>query len=194
MEIRETSLEGVLVVAANIYKDSRGHFLETYHATRYAEGGVGRIFLQDNLSYSRKGVLRGLHFQHPNDQAKLVGTAYGAIFDVAVDIRLGSPTYAQWFGEMLTSENGQQLYIPEGYAHGFVVLSDFAVVTYKCSELYAPKCETSLLWNDPDIGIEWPEVDVTISERDAAALRLSEIPQDRLPRYEPDTDWPTSGK
>jgi dTDP-4-dehydrorhamnose 3,5-epimerase len=183
MNVRTTPIEGVLVLEPRIFKDARGYFLETFHANRYLESGVTAHFVQDNLSFSAKGVLRGMHFQHPRAQAKLISVAQGAIFDAVVDVRLGSPTYAQWFGETLTSDNGWQLYVPEGFAHGFAVLSDTAVVTYKCSDYYAPDDEVSLSWNDPDVGIVWPGGDLTVSERDAAGLRLSQVPTNKLPRY-----------
>lgn len=143
---------------------------------RYAELGVPHRFVQDNLSSSTRGVLRGLHYQHPNAQGKLVSVARGEVFDVAADIRPDSPSFGQWVGVHLSSDNHRSLYIPPGYAHGFVVLSDEAIFSYKCTEYYAPHCEASLIWNDPDLAIEWPTASPRLSPKDLAAPRLATCP------------------
>lgn len=158
--------------------DHRGFFAETYSRRKYSELGIDFEFVQDNHSLSREvGTLRGLHFQTPpHAQAKLVRCGRGAIFDVAVDIRRGSPTYGQWEGCELTAENGEQLYVPVGFAHGFVTLEPDSEIVYKCSDYYAPETEGAILWNDPDIGIDWPtDADPILSEKDAVAPLLSEL-------------------
>ena len=158
--------------------DHRGFFAETYSRRKYSELGIEDDFVQDNHSLSRDvGTLRGLHFQTPpHAQAKLVRCGRGAIFDVAVDIRQGSPTYGQWKGYELTAENGNQLYVPVGFAHGFVTLEPDSEIVYKCSDYYAPETEGSILWNDPDIGIDWPtESDIILSDKDAVAFLLSDL-------------------
>lgn len=182
MKVRRTSLPGVQVVEPRRFPDSRGYFMETYNAQRYAEAGIADTFVQDNVSFSTRGVLRGLHFQHPFAQAKLIHVLHGEVFDVAVDVRVGSPTFGSWAGEALSAENRRQLYVPSGFAHGFVVMSDTALVSYKCGETYRPEAEQALLWSDPDLGIEWPVIDVVLSARDATAPRLSAIERARLPR------------
>ena len=168
----------VLLICPERFVDNRGFFAETYSQRRYTDMGVDVDFVQDNHSLSRQiGTLRGLHFQaQPHAQAKLVRCVRGAIFDVAVDIRRGSPTYGQWQGYELTAENGEQLYVPVGFAHGFVTLEPESEIVYKCSDYYAPETEGSVLWNDPDIGIDWPtEADPILSEKDAAAPLLSDL-------------------
>ena len=160
------------------YKDSRGFFAETYSRRQYAELGIDIEFVQDNCSLSREvGTLRGLHFQAPpHAQAKLVRCGRGAIFDVALDIRRGSPTYGEWKGYELTAENGEQLYVPVGFAHGFVTLEPHSEIVYKCSDYYAPETEGAILWNDTDIGINWPtKADPILSDKDAVAPLLSEL-------------------
>ncbi len=151
------AIPDVIEVVPQVFKDDRGFFLETYHQDKYKAGGISVQFVQDNQSYSQQHTLRGLHFQKPPfAQAKLVSVIVGEIFDVAVDIRPDSPTYGKWVGVTLTDSKHNQLYIPEGFAHGFYVLSKEAIVTYKCSNIYAPQHEGSIIWNDPDIGINWP--------------------------------------
>jgi len=172
MKIIETSLPGVLIVEPAVFRDPRGYFMETWRQSRYAEADIAAVFVQDNVSYSMKNALRGLHFQNPHPQAKLIQALDGEIFDVAVDIRQGSPTFGKWAGVRLSSGHPRQLYIPEGFAHGFVVLSDTALVAYKCSDYYDPRSETAIAWNDPDIGIEWPVSNPVLSAKDAAAPRL----------------------
>jgi dTDP-4-dehydrorhamnose 3,5-epimerase len=159
IKAEKTPIGGLLVVEAAIYRDSRGCFAETYSKRDMAEAGIGAEFVQDNQSVSNKGVLRGLHFQAKHPQAKLVRCARGAIFDVAVDLRAGSPTFGKWFGLELTGGNGRQLFIPEGLAHGFLALSDSATVCYKATDYYHPGDEAGIAWNDPGIGIAWPEVE-----------------------------------
>jgi dTDP-4-dehydrorhamnose 3,5-epimerase len=180
LNFRETPLAGVLVVETDVHRDDRGHFVELYRQSRYAPAGIDRTFVQDNLSSSKSGVLRGLHFQNPNPQGKLVSALFGEVWDVAVDIRAGSATYGQWFAERLSGENGLQLWVPEGFAHGFVVLSDSAVVSYKVSSYYDPAGDASILWNDPDLGIEWPVEMPILSDKDAKAPRLRDVPPQRL--------------
>jgi dTDP-4-dehydrorhamnose 3,5-epimerase len=179
----ETALPGVLIVEPGIFKDERGFFMETYHQRRYAEGGIDCLFVQDNHSRSRRGTLRGLHYQLKHSQAKLIYVTGGEIFDVAVDIRRGSPTFGKWVGTHLTEENGRQIYIPRGFAHGFCTLSETADVIYKCADFYAPGDEYSILWSDPDIGIEWPEKNPLLSKKDSRNPRLREISEDLLPLY-----------
>ncbi len=186
MKIFSTSLEGVIVIAPPVFKDNRGFFMETYHQDRYNDKGIRSGFVQDNFSYSVKGTLRGLHFQLPNTQAKLVQVFKGEIFDVAVDIRKGSPTFGKWVGVTLSDTNHKQLYIPEGFAHGFAVLSDIAIFTYKCSDFYAPGSEKGITWNDPDIGIDWPVDDPILSGKDQNYSPLNEMEPQDLPVYQED--------
>ena len=183
MNVIETELPGVLIVEPKVFGDERGFFMESYNAGRYAEAGLPESFVQDNLSFSRRGVLRGLHFQNPQPQGKLVSVLRGEVFDVAVDIRVGSPTFGRWAGVTLSAENKRQFYVPPDFAHGFVVTSDVALFYYKCTDYYAPASESSVLWNDPEIGIEWPIESPTLSEKDRAAPTLREKPEDALPRY-----------
>src|ERR671920_1827759 len=186
MNVLETNLPGVLVVEPNVFGDERGFFMETWNAARYDEAGLPYRFVQDNLSFSQRGVLRGLHFQNPDQQGKLVQVLQGEVFDVAVDIRVGSPRFGEWEGIILSSENKRQFYVPEGFAHGFLVTGDTALFSYKCTAKYNPSAEGYVLWNDPEIGIRWPlEAPPTLSEKDQAAPPLAEIPTERLPRYKP---------
>jgi dTDP-4-dehydrorhamnose 3,5-epimerase len=178
-----TKLPGVVILEPRIFRDDRGYFYETWSRQRYADAGLPADFVQDNVSYSIHGVLRGLHYQHPTAQGKLVSVLRGEVFDVAVDIRQGSPTFGKWEGVTLSAENGRQFYVPEGFAHGFVVTSPDAIFSYKCTGPYDPKAEGSVLWDDPAIGINWPVSSPILAPKDAAALRLADIPADRLPRY-----------
>lgn len=163
----ETKIKGVYIIDVKSYGDNRGYFMETYKETDFQAAGLNYSFVQDNQSSSRKGVLRGLHFQRNHPQAKLVRVLQGEVFDVAVDLRRDSETYGQWVGVLLSGENKRQFMIPRGFAHGFVVVSDYAEFAYKCDEVYHPEDEGGLIWNDPDIGIEWPEVgEVILSEKD----------------------------
>ena len=184
MNILETSLKDVLIIEPDIFTDQRGFFMETFHQEKYRELGMDVAFVQDNLSYSVRGTLRGLHYQHPHDQAKLIQVLTGRVFDVAVDIRPGSPTFGQWTGLELDSESRRQIYIPEGFAHGFCVMSERAIVTYKCTDFYAPHDEGGIIWSDPYVGIHWPITDPVLSEKDSQYPLLKDIPPDRLPPYE----------
>ena len=169
----------VILVEPKVHRDDRGFFLETYHQRKFADGGLNVEFVQDNHSRSIRGTLRGLHAQLRRPQGKLVRAVLGEIFDVAVDIRPGSSTFGRWVGEVLSEENFHQLYVPPGFAHGFCVLSETAHVLYKCTELYDPKDEIVIAWNDPEIGIDWPVEGPLLSPRDLAAPRLAEV-RDRL--------------
>ena len=175
-----TSLEGLLILQPEVFADERGYFLETYHTLRYRDAGIETSFVQDNLSFSKKNVLRGLHFQKSQPQAKLVQVISGEIFDVAVDIRPGSATFGKWAGVMLSEENKRQLLVPEGFAHGFCVLSESARVAYKCSTLYNPGDEGGILWSDPEIGIDWPIKDPILSPKDGKLPCLSDLTADQI--------------
>lgn len=166
MNIINTALEGVIIIKPEIFTDNRGFFMETYSRDRYKEAGIAGNFVQDNLSYSMKGTLRGLHFQTKRPQAKLVQVVTGEIFDVAVDIRPGSSTFGKWTGVYLSGKNKRQMFIPEGFAHGFCVISEAAHFLYKCSDFYFQHDEGGIIWSDPDIGIDWPIKDPIISEKD----------------------------
>jgi dTDP-4-dehydrorhamnose 3,5-epimerase len=183
MRALPTSLEGVLVLEPAVHGDERGFFVETYRASVWGGLGVDADFVQDNHSRSRRGTLRGMHFQTDPGQAKLVRCARGAIFDVAVDLRRGSPTFGQWEGHQLDDEGLRQLWVPVGFAHGFCVLSEVADVTYKCSSYYDPATEAGIAYDDPDVGIAWPDLELTVSERDRTAPRLAEVAE-RLPFVE----------
>jgi len=181
MKIISTELSGVIIVEPRVFKDPRGFFMETYQQKRYRDAGIPCRFVQDNLSSSSRGVLRGLHYQVHQPQAKLVQVIQGEVFDVAVDIRPGSETFGRWVGVTLSEENRRQIFISEGLAHGFCVLSDTAVFHYKCSDYYAPNDEAGILYSDPDIGISWPILDPILSAKDRNNPRLRDIPKDRLP-------------
>jgi len=180
MNVVPCELEGVLLIEPRVYGDARGYFLETWHERRYREAGIPGPFVQDNLSFSRRGAVRGLHFQNPSAQAKLVYVLEGEVFDVAVDLRRRSPTFGRWFGTRLSAENKRQLYIPVGFAHGFAVLSETALFAYKCTEFYAPEHEVTLLWNDPDLAIPWPVEQPVLSEKDQRGRRLRDLPPEKL--------------
>jgi dTDP-4-dehydrorhamnose 3,5-epimerase len=185
MRLVQTKLAGVVIVEPDVYEDARGYFFETWSERRYAELGLPSRFVQDNLSRSCRRTLRGLHLQlPPMAQAKLVFVLEGEVLDVAVDVRSDSPTFGQWVAETLSASNRRQLYIPEGFAHGFCVTSEQALFAYKCTQYYAPTAEVSVLFSDPDIGIEWPVREPLLSKKDAAAARLREIPKERLPRMQ----------
>jgi dTDP-4-dehydrorhamnose 3,5-epimerase len=173
--IRELRLSGLLLIEPDVYEDDRGYFMETWNQRAYREHGLDVTFVQDNLSYSQHGVLRGLHFQNPHPQGKLVSVLQGEVFDVAVDIRAESDTFGQWEGLTLSAENGRQLYVPEGFAHGFVVTSEAALFHYKCTDFYHPEAEGIIRWNDPDLGVDWPLTEPRLSDRDAAAPLLNDI-------------------
>ena len=181
MNITETSLPGILIVEPRVYGDERGFFLETYHLERFREAGIPGPFVQDNHSRSQRGVLRGLHYQEPKQQGKLVRCSRGAMFDVAVDIRIGSPQFGKWFAIELNDRDQRMMWVPPGFAHGFCALTDDCDVTYKCTGYYDPPSEQGILWNDPDIGIRWPIAEPRLSTKDAVAPRLKDAPV--LPSY-----------
>ncbi len=175
MDVKPTALPGVLLIEPKLFGDARGCFMETFSARRYAEHGIVGSFVQDNYSRSRHGILRGLHFQLHKPQSKLVQVLRGEVFDVAVDLRRSSPHFGKWAGEILSAENHRQLFIPAGFAHGFVVLSEEADFVYKCGEYYAPEFERTLMWNDPAIGIEWPiDFAPVLSAKDQAGKLLAD--------------------
>lgn len=181
MQVETTAIPDVLILKPRVFEDKRGYFMETFHQTRYEEAGIRRTFVQDNESFSSKNVLRGLHYQIKHPQGKLVHVLQGAVFDVAVDIREGSPTFGKWTGVTLTAENKWQFWVPEGFAHGYCVLSDIALFSYKCTDFYHPEHERGILWNDPAIGIDWP-VDGTpiLSDKD---LKHPVLVSGELPKY-----------
>jgi len=185
MNVTTTKLDGVVFIEPRVFPDDRGFFLETYRADRYGEAGITLPFVQDNHSRSVRGTLRGLHAQWRKPQGKLVRCLQGEIFDVAVDMRRGSPTRGEWVGVTLTSDNFKQIYVPPGYLHGFVVVSEVAEVEYKCTDFYDPGFEVGVRWDDPAIGIDWPvpAEDVVLSGKDAAALLLAELPDEHVPVY-----------
>jgi dTDP-4-dehydrorhamnose 3,5-epimerase len=184
MRITPSSLSEVLVIAPRVFEDDRGFFMETYQQRRYEEAGIRPVFVQDNLSHSVRRTLRGLHYQLHHPQAKMVQVIRGEIFDVAVDIRRGSPTFGNWTGVRLSDRNRRQVFIPEGFAHGFCVLSEEAAVLYKCSDFYAPEDEGGILWSDPALGIDWPVEEPLLSPKDGGYPCLAEVPIERLPVYE----------
>ena len=181
MNIITTSIEGVLVIEPIVFMDNRGFFMETYNRNRYINAGINTLFVQDNLSYSVRGTVRGLHYQIRRPQAKLIQVITGEIFDVAVDIRPGSPTFGKWTGVHLSDRNRSQLFIPEGFAHGFCVLSETAHFLYKCSHFFAPDDEGGIIWSDPHIGIDWPVEDPIVSEKDKQLQCLAELNPNQLP-------------
>jgi dTDP-4-dehydrorhamnose 3,5-epimerase len=181
-----TALPDVALVEPQVFGDSRGYFMETYNAREFERLGLGSRFVQDNQSGSQQGVLRGLHYQLGRPQAKLVRVVRGTVFDVAVDLRRGSPTFGRWAGEILSEQNRRMLYVPEGFAHGFYVLSEQAEFAYKCSEYYAPEEERGLIWNDPTLAIAWPipaDAVPILSGKDSRYPRLQEMPVEDLPVY-----------
>ena len=177
MEFRPTQIPDVLLLSPKVFTDARGSFMETFREDLFSASGIAGPFVQDNQTRSRQGVLRGLHYQIRQSQAKLVRAVAGEIFDVAVDLRRGSATFGRWVGEILSEENKFQIWIPKGFAHGFYVLSEWAEVHYKASDYYSPESERTVLWNDPDLGIEWPLINgrpPVLSGKDASGKRLSE--------------------
>jgi len=183
MQVHKTDLPGVLIIEPKVFGDERGYFLETWSQERYASSVTQENFVQDNVSFSRKGVLRGLHFQKINPQGKLVYVLLGEVFDVAVDIRVGSPTFGQWTSVVLSAENKKQFFIPAGFAHGFCVTSDTALFAYKCTDKYNPQSEGSVLWNDPELNIPWPTDAPELSAKDAQGIKLADFPKELLPDY-----------
>lgn len=184
MRVTPTSLPDVKLVEPATRSDHRGRFFELCRADDFREAGLPDRFVQDNVSVSHHGVVRGLHLQHPRGQGKLVCVLAGEIFDVAVDVRVGSPTFGKWVGKTLSADAPRQLYIPPGFAHGFAVLSHEAMVLYKCTDYYSPADELTIRWDDPAIGIEWPAMDAVLSERDASSPRLGDMRVELLPRYD----------
>ncbi len=183
LKIEEGRLPGVLILTSDVYTDERGAFQETFHQHRYREAGLDAEFVQDNWSHSARGVLRGLHYQIERPQGKLVYVVRGEVFDVAVDLRAGSPTFGQWESVLLNDRDGRQVYVPPGFAHGFCVLSESADVIYKCTDVYHKSGERGIIWSDPDLGIDWPERNPSLSPKDRALPRLREIlPADLPPR------------
>lgn len=181
MNVTPCPLEGLLLIEPTVFGDNRGFFLESWNQRRYRDAGIALDFVQDNFSFSCRGTLRGMHFQNPLAQGKLVSVWQGEVWDVAVDLRRRSPTFGRWFGVTLSAENKRLFYAPPGFAHGFVVLSESALFHYKCTDFYSPKDELGFRWDDPAVGIQWPPVEhLTLSPRDAASPRLSEIPIERL--------------
>jgi dTDP-4-dehydrorhamnose 3,5-epimerase len=185
LEIVETSLPGVLLIKPRVFADARGFFLETYRADALAAAGVTQTFVQDNHSHSHHRVLRGLHYQLRRPQAKLCRAVQGEVLDVAVDIRVGSPHFGQWVSAVLSGENRHALYIPPGFAHGFVVRSESADFLYKCSDYFDASDDCGILWNDPALGIAWDALQPILSPKDQAFLPLGQVPRDRLPVYQP---------
>jgi len=175
------SIPGVIVIEPDVHQDRRGFFLETYHVDKYRDGGIRDVFVQDNHSRSLRGTLRGLHLQLKRPQGKLIRVIEGEIFDVAVDVRRGSPTFGKWVGVTLSADNFKQVYVPKGFAHGFAVVSDIAQVEYKCTDLYDPASEIGIAWDDPAIGITWPVSDPVLSDRDKRHPRLADAPN--LPAF-----------
>jgi dTDP-4-dehydrorhamnose 3,5-epimerase len=183
VKVTATALPEVLLVEPRVFGDARGYFFEAYSAKRYADAGIAATFVQDNVSLSQRGVLRGLHFQHPHGQAKLVGVLRGEVFDVAVDVRRGSPRFGGWVGECLSADNKRQLYIPPGFAHGFLVTSEEALFAYKCTEYYHPETERTIRWDDARIGIRWPIEGPVLSLKDNVAVTLDTMPAELLPVF-----------
>ncbi len=182
MKIINTKINGLIVIEPKIFEDDRGFFFESYQKNRYEDFGITSTFVQDNISYSKKNTLRGLHFQINNPQAKLVQVIYGEIYDVAVDLRANSPQFGEWFGVLLSGKNRKQLYIPEGFAHGFCVISETATFSYKCSDFYNPSDEGGIIWSDSEIKIDWPVKNPVLSQKDTKYKQLSQLDSHELPK------------
>lgn len=185
MKLIRTDLAGCVVIEPAVHGDARGYFYESFNAERYAAAGLDLSFVQTNVSRSARGVLRGLHYQWPNPQGKLVSVLEGEVYDVAVDIRAGSPTFGRWAAAILTAENHRHFWIPEGFAHGFAVLSDHATFLYQCTALYDRAGDAAIRWNDGDIAVDWPIAEPLLSDKDARAPFLADVPPQRLPVYRP---------
>ena len=183
MNLKETKLQGVLILEPKVFSDDRGFFSEMWNSRRYEGVGITDHFVQDNVVFSKKGVLRGLHFQYPQSQGKLVQVLSGEVMDVAVDIRLGSPAFGQWVSEILSEANHRQMYIPPGFAHGYCVLSETAIFSYKCTDYYNASTESGIIWNDPDLNIDWPIKEPVLSPKDAKCSRLKDLPPEKLPHF-----------
>jgi dTDP-4-dehydrorhamnose 3,5-epimerase len=180
MKVTAGTLNGLVLIEPKVFGDSRGFFLETWNLKKYQQAGIAAPFVQDNISVSRRGALRGLHIQNPNPQGKLVSVLQGEVLDVVVDLRVSSGTFGKYETVLLSGENKRQFYIPPGFAHGFAVLSDTAMFHYKCTDFYSPQDEMTLRWNDPAVGIQWPVTEPVVSEKDAKGLLLKEIPREKL--------------
>jgi len=185
MKFIKTSLPGCMVIEPQVFGDTRGFLYESYNEGKFRAAGIDRRFVQSNVSRSSRGVLRGLHYQWPHPQGKLVSVLEGEVYDVAVDIRRGSPTFGQWTAVMLTGQNHRHFWIPEGFAHGFCVVSEHATFTYQCTDLYHPETDGGVSWNDPAIGIDWPISEPLLSDKDARAPLLRDVAAERLPEFEP---------
>lgn len=185
MKVHQTELPGCLILEPRIFVDDRGYFYESFNSDSLEKIGLGLVWRQGNVSASIRGVLRGLHYQWPKPQGKLVSVTQGEVWDVAVDIRRGSPTFGKWAAAVLSQENKRHLWIPEGFAHGFVVLSESAIFTYLCTETYDTAADANIAWNDADLAIDWPVSSPSLSPKDAVAPFLSDIPEDRLPVFTP---------
>jgi dTDP-4-dehydrorhamnose 3,5-epimerase len=181
MNVLPCELAGPLIVEPKVFGDNRGFFLESWNRQRYLDAGIAAEFVQDNFSFSRRGTLRGMHWQNPSPQGKLVSVWQGEVWDVVVDIRRASPTFGRWFGLALSADNKRQFWVPPGFAHGFIVVSDMALFHYKCTDLYSPKTEVGFRWDDPAVGIQWPAgITPILSPRDQTAPLLNDIPANRL--------------
>jgi dTDP-4-dehydrorhamnose 3,5-epimerase len=183
MKVIETALPSALILEPQVFGDARGFFYESYNEAKYRAAGVDHRFVQSNVSRSARGVLRGLHYQWPNPQGKLVSVLEGEVYDVAVDIRLGSPTFGRSIGVMLTADNHRHFWVPEGFAHGFCVLSEFATFTYQCTALYDAKADAGVRWNDADLGIDWPLSAPLLSDKDGKTPLLKDVAPERLPIF-----------
>lgn len=185
MKVIETALPGALIIEPQVFGDTRGFFYESYNKGKWRDAGIDADFIQSNVSRSARGVLRGLHYQWPNPQNKLVSVVEGEVYDVAVDIRRGSPTFGQSVGVMLTADNHRHFWVPEGFAHGFCVLSEFATFTYQCTALYDAKADAGIRWNDAALGIDWPLSEPLLSDKDGRTPLLAEVAPERLPVFVP---------
>lgn len=183
MNFVQTDLPGVVIIEPKVFGDDRGFFLESFHRQRFADNGIELEVMQSNLSRSAHGVLRGLHYQWPNPQGKLVQVLEGEVYDVAVDIRQGSPTFGRWTACVLSAQNKRLFWVPEGFAHGFVVTSEYALFGYHCTAVYDPAADAGIAWNDAALGINWPVAQPLLSDKDAAAPLLAQVPAARLPVY-----------
>lgn len=183
MKVLETDLPGCVVIEPHVHGDARGYFYESFNARRYKDAGLDLNFVQNNVSRSARNVLRGLHYQYPNPQGKLVNVLEGEVYDVAVDIRAGSPTFGRWTAAILSADNKRHFWIPEGFAHGFVVLSAYATFCYQCTTLYDAAADAGVRWNDGDIGVDWPVSAPLLSDKDQRAPFLRDVAPEKLPRY-----------
>lgn len=184
MKVVASEIGGVLLVEPKVFGDARGFFVETFHEARYREHGIAGPFVQDNMSRSARGIVRGLHLQQPHGQGKLVWVVEGSVLDVAVDVRVGSPTFGKWAAYEISAENHRQVWVPPGFAHGFAVTSESALFVYKCTDVYHPEAEVGVLWNDPDLAIPWPiEREAIVSDKDRRHPRLRDVDPARLPRF-----------